>query len=91
MAANPASQPHQVRPWDLQESAPKLEEGLFPAALLHGAQMLRADSSGAVAYLQDEFLAQGMVVPTRCSRHIDELQEEAEALAVDLLRGGLHD
>lgn len=73
------------------DRATLLEEGLFPAALLHGAQMLRADSSGAVAYLQDEFLAQGMVVPTRCSRHIDELQEEAEALAIDLLRGGLHD
>lgn len=68
-----------------------LEEGLFPATLLRRSRALSEDASGAVAYLQDEFLAQGMVLPTRCSRRIADLHEEAESLAFDLLRGGLRD
>lgn len=67
-----------------------MEEGLFPAALLRQSRAQIHDSSSTVAYLQDEFLAQGLVLPQSCAKHADSLQREAEELVLDLLRGVPH-
>ena len=67
-----------------------IDEGLFPAALLRQAQALAADEAAAVAYLQDEFFAHGLVLPQKCSRNVGELQRQAEGVLVDLLRGDSH-
>ena len=72
------------------DRAALLDEGLFPATLLRQARVLAQDEADAVSCLQDEFLSRGLVLPRRLSRRVGELQQQAEDLAIDLLRGVSH-
>ncbi len=68
-----------------------LDEGLFPAVVLRQAQAFSEDEAAAVSYLQDEFFAHGLVLPSKCSRNVAALQQRADSLLIDLLRGNGHE
>lgn len=62
-------------------------EGLFPAALMETARQQRSNVADEVAYLQEEFLRKGLVLPSACVREVDDLADTAETLVLDLLQG----
>ena len=63
-------------------------EGLFPAVLMQVAAAQRGNTEGTVAYLQEEFLARGLSLPTAVANEAEGLIGEAESLALELLGGG---
>ena len=63
-------------------------EGLFPAVFLQVADAQRSNPDDEIAYLQEEFLAKGMQLPSACTRLVDDLSAEAENLVLDLLSQG---
>ena len=61
-------------------------EGLFPALFLQTARAQHEKVDEEVAYLQEEFLQQGMPLPPSCVKSIDDLAQRAEDLVLDLLQ-----
>lgn len=68
-----------------------VKEGLFPSVVLGHSAGLIGDEIAAVAYLEEEFLNQGLTLPVSCVRGIGELQKQAEIEALDMLRGAKND
>ena len=64
------------------------KEGLLPATLLQVADEAKDAKDGDIEYLQQRFFEKGLYLPRACERKIDRLQDEAEALVLDLLEGG---
>ena len=63
-------------------------EGLFPSVFLNTARAHRANVADEVAYLQEEFMAKGMAMPSSCVKQVDDLASQAEDLVLDLLQSG---
>ena len=62
-------------------------EGLFPSALLAQSARMEDSPNDQVDYLQREFLAHSLQLPSSCVRNIDRLIREAEEEVLDLLGG----
>lgn len=73
------------------DRAALMDDGLFPAVLLRQAALQCEGHDEAVSYLQDGFLEKNLQIPGSCVHHIDELQQQAEDLLLDLLSGGNRD
>ncbi len=65
-----------------------LAEGLFPAVLMQAADDLRESRDETIAYLQDEFLARNLQLPSSYAKRLDNLIESAEENTLDILSRG---